>query len=64
MTWTLRLTAVLLAAQLATPAVALQIGDRAPDFSAASTSGEITLSQVLAKGPVVLAFYYNDFTSG
>ena len=40
---------------------ALQVGDSAPDFQALSTSGAITLSQ-LQHGPVVLAFYYADFT--
>ena len=40
---------------------ALQVGDRAPDFQALSTTGAITLSQ-LQQGPVVLAFYYADFT--
>lgn len=46
------------------PAAALRIGQSAPDFTASSTMGEITLSQLLEKGPVVLAFYFADFTSG
>jgi len=46
------------------PAAALRIGDPAPDFTAPSTMGEITLSRQLEKGPVVLAFYFADFTSG
>lgn len=41
---------------------ALRVGDMAPDFKAASTAGEITLSEITQKGPVVLAFYYADFT--
>lgn len=54
----------LLSLLLAAPAAALQIGDPAPDFTAPSTMGEMTLSQLLEKGPVVLAFYFADFTSG
>lgn len=60
----MRTGAVLAASLLASNAAALQIGAIAPDFTAASTRGEITLSQVLTKGPVVLALYYADFTSG
>lgn len=41
---------------------ALQVGDTAPDFQALSTTGAITLSQQQQQGPVVLAFYYADFT--
>lgn len=54
----------LLSLLLAAPAAALQIGDPAPDFTAPSTMGEMTLSRLLEKGPVVLAFYFADFTSG
>ena len=55
---------VLLSLLLVAPAAALRIGDPAPDFTAPSTMGEITLSRLLEKGPVVLAFYFADFTSG
>ncbi len=41
---------------------ALQVGDKAPDFTASSTVGEITLSELLKQGPVVLSFYYANFT--
>ena len=41
---------------------ALQVGDKAPEFTAISTAGEISLTDLLKKGPVVLAFYYADFT--
>jgi len=51
-------------ALLASNAAALQVGDAAPDFTAMSTRGEVTLSQTLEKGPVVLALYYADFTPG
>ncbi len=60
----IRAGAVIAATLLSTNAAALQIGAAAPDFTARSTEGEITLSQVLEKGPVVLALYYADFTSG
>jgi peroxiredoxin len=49
---------------LASNAAALQSGDAAPDFTVMSTEGEITLSRILNKGPVVLALYHADFTSG
>ena len=60
----IRAGAVIAATLLASNAAALQVGDAAPDFTAKSTSGETTLSQVLEKGPVVLAIYYADFTPG
>jgi hypothetical protein len=49
---------------LASNAIALEVGSPAPDFTAPSTHGEIVLSQLLEKGPVILAYYYADFTSG
>lgn len=60
----IRAGVVAAASLLASNAAALQIGVAAPDFTAMSTKGEVTLSQVLEKGPVVLALYYADFTSG
>lgn len=49
---------------LASNAAALQRGAAAPDFTVISTRGEVSLSQLLEKGPVVLALYYADFTPG
>lgn len=60
----LRAGAVIFATLLASKAVALQVGDAAPGFTSPSTLGTIELSEVLARGPVVLALYYADFTSG
>ena len=60
----IRATGVIVATLLASKAIALQIGDAAPGFKKQSTAGEIELSRVLEKGPVVLALYYADFTSG
>ena len=60
----LRAGAVAASTLLAANAAALEIGAAAPDFTATSTGGEITLSRVLEKGPVVLALYPADFTPG
>jgi peroxiredoxin Q/BCP len=60
----IRAGAIVAAKLLSSKAAVLQIGDAAPEFTAMSTKGEITLSQVLEKGPVALAFYYADFTPG
>jgi peroxiredoxin Q/BCP len=40
----------------------LSVGDKAPDFTAASTTGEIQLSKYRGEKNVVLAFYFADFT--
>ena len=37
-------------------------GDRAPDFSLPGTDGEVRLGDALARGPVLLAFYFEDAT--
>jgi thioredoxin-dependent peroxiredoxin len=43
----------------------LKVGDRAPDFTLPDTGGApVTLSKLLEKGPVILAFYPKAFTSG
>lgn len=43
----------------------LQVGDRAPAFTAVTSTGEpIALAQFLGKRNVVLSFYPKDFTSG
>lgn len=41
-----------------------QAGERAPDFTLPGTGGEMRLSQALAEGPVVVAFYMEDDTPG
>ncbi len=44
---------------------ALQVGDRAPDFTLSDTDGKpVTLSKLLEMGPVILAFYVRAFTPG
>jgi len=60
----IRAATVVAATLLTSNAIALQVGDVAPGFNVASTMGQIELSQSLEKGPVVLALYYADFTSG
>jgi thioredoxin-dependent peroxiredoxin len=46
-------------------ATALKVGDRAPDFTLPDTEGiPVTLSKLLEKGPVILAFYPKAFTPG
>ena len=60
----IRTGAAVAASLLASNAEALQAGDAAPCFTAPSTLGEIQLSRVLEKGPVVMALYPADFTPG
>jgi hypothetical protein len=43
-------------------ATALEVGEKAPDFTLPSTTGEkISLSQFQGKKPVLLEFYVADF---
>ena len=42
---------------------ALEVGERAPDFTLPSTTGkEISLSQFRGKQPVLIEFYAQDFS--
>ncbi len=44
---------------------AIEVGDRAPDFTLPDTDGKpVTLSKLLEGGPVILAFYVKAFTPG
>jgi peroxiredoxin Q/BCP len=46
-------------------ATTIQVGDKAPDFTLSDTDGKpVSLSRLLADGPVILAFYPKAFTSG
>src|SRR5512141_1255560 len=57
------MTSPILAALLG--AAALKVGDKAPDFTLPDTQGmPVTLSRLLEKGPVILAFYPKAFTPG
>lgn len=42
----------------------VSVFDYAPDFQGVSTNGLISLSDLCSRGPVILAFYYADFTPG
>lgn len=43
----------------------LKVGDKAPEFTLPDTEGQATtLSRLLARGPVILAFYTKAFTPG
>jgi hypothetical protein len=49
----------------APPKTHLKVGDKAPDFTLPSTTGQpVKLSDHLGKGTVVLAFYSAAFTGG
>lgn len=49
----------------ASQGLALQVGDKAPSFDLASTTGEnLKLDDYLGKQPVVLFFYIGAFTKG
>jgi peroxiredoxin Q/BCP len=46
-------------------AATIKVGDKAPDFTLPDTDGKpVTLSKLLAEGPVILAFYPKAFTAG
>ena len=47
---------------VASVATAVKIGEKAPDFTLPSTTGEnISLSQFQGKKPVLIEFYTDDF---
>jgi peroxiredoxin Q/BCP len=55
--------AILAALAVATPASALQVGDKAPEFSLPGPDGKpVKLSDLTAKGPVVLYTFIAAFT--
>ena len=57
------LAAVLIAVALVTPAMALQVGDKAPDFELPGSQGKpVKLSELTAKGPVVIYTFIAAFT--
>ena len=66
-----RLTRLTLAAVLAAVALgsqfaaALEVGDKAPDFSLQASDGKTySMSQFLGEKPVVIAFFPKAFTGG
>lgn len=43
----------------------LGVGDTAPDFEVVDTDGQVhALSQMVTRGPVILAFFPKAFTPG
>ena len=54
----------LLALTAAAPAQALQVGDKAPEFELPGPAGKpVKLSELTAKGPVVLYTFIQAFTA-
>ena len=59
----LGLVALLVGLALAGSGEALQVGDKAPDFTLAGPGGkQVKLSELTAKGPVVLYTFIQAFT--
>ena len=61
--WVLSLILLLATLTVGTVVQAVEVGEKAPDFTLPSTKGDpISLSQFLGKKSVVLEFYVLDFT--
>ena len=57
------LAGALLAAMLAGPAGALEVGQKAPDFTIAGVGGKpVKLADMLGKGPIVIYTFIQAFT--
>ena len=57
------LAGALLALVMAGPAGALEVGQKAPDFTIAGTGGKpVKLADMLGKGPIVLYTFIQAFT--
>jgi peroxiredoxin Q/BCP len=57
------LAGALLALALATPVAALEVGQKAPDFELPGSKGQpVKLSELTAKGPVVIYTFIAAFT--
>jgi len=55
--------ALLVVAGLAGPASALQVGEKAPDFTLTAPGGkQVKLADLLGKGPVVIYTFIQAFT--
>ena len=63
MAWLCSAVLILCSLIVGTVAQAVEVGDKAPDFTLPSSKGDpISLSQFLGKKNVVLEFYVLDFT--
>jgi peroxiredoxin Q/BCP len=57
------LAGALLSLVLAGPATALEVGQKAPDFTLAGPGGkQIKLSEMVGKGPIVIYTFIQAFT--
>ena len=57
------LAGALLALMVAGPAAALEVGQKAPDFTIAGTGGKpVKLAEMLGKGPIVIYTFIQAFT--
>jgi len=57
------LAGALLSVALAGPAAALEVGQKAPDFTLAGVGGkQIKLADMLGKGPIVVYTFIQAFT--
>ena len=57
------LASALLSLVLVGPAAALEVGQKAPDFTIAGTGGkQIKLSEMVGKGPIVIYTFIQAFT--
>ena len=57
------LAGALISLTLAGPAAALEVGQKAPDFTLAAPGGkQIKLSEMLGKGPIVIYTFIQAFT--
>ena len=58
------LAGALLSLVLAGPAAALEVGQKAPDFTLAGTGGKpVKLADMLGKGPIVVYTFIQAFTA-
>ena len=61
--WAIVLAVLLVAAGLAGPASALQVGEKAPDFTLTAPGGkQVKLADLLGKGPIVIYTFIQAFT--
>ena len=59
----LKLAGAMLALVVAGPAGALEVGQKAPDFTIAGTGGKpVKLADMLGKGPIVIYTFIQAFT--
>jgi peroxiredoxin Q/BCP len=57
------LASALVSLVLAGPAAALEVGQKAPDFTLAGPGGkQIKLSEMVGKGPIVICTFIQAFT--